>query len=78
MNQHDRDNLNFLLSADTKTLKDWHSKVDQDDLDYAMELLEAYSRELDERSAALLIEAKLAKQEHRYPEAMSVISKFML
>lgn len=78
MNQHDRNNLNFLLSIDGAALKEWQATVSQDDLDYAMELLQAYSQELKERSKALVIEAKLEQQDDSYPEAMSVLSKFML
>ena len=60
MNAHDRNNLNFLLSTDDKTFKDWYSKMDQDDHDYARELLNMYSLELKERSLELLVEAELA------------------
>jgi hypothetical protein len=60
MNAHDRDNLNFLLSTDDQTFKDWYSKMDQDDHDYARELWNMYSLELKERCLELLVEAELA------------------
>lgn len=60
MDQNDRDNLNFLLSIDDATFKDWYSKMDQDDHEYAQELLSKYSMELKERSVELLVEAELA------------------
>lgn len=44
--QDDLDNLRFLLTADRKTLADWESKMDQDDLDYADELIESYTKYL--------------------------------
>jgi hypothetical protein len=72
MNQHDRDNLNFLLSIDNGTFKDWYNKVDQDDREYARELLNTYSIELKERSLELLVEAQLALDPN-YTLAKSVI-----
>jgi hypothetical protein len=72
MNQHDRDNLHFLLTASPEVIKDWYSKMDQDDIDYAYELLAAYSKELDSKSQELLIEAEMAKMDD-YPDARRVI-----
>jgi hypothetical protein len=77
MNNHDRDNLDFLLSIDAETFKDWYSKMTPDDHDYASELLEKYSQELAERSQALVIEADLIHQNNNYREAMQVISRFL-
>jgi hypothetical protein len=59
MNQHDRDNLMFLLSIDDATFKDWYKQMDQDDHEYAQELLDMYALELKERSLELLVEAQL-------------------
>ena len=39
MNEHDRSNLEFLLSASPATLYDWYSKMVGDDHAYAVELL---------------------------------------
>ena len=46
MNQHDRDNLDFLLSASPEVIEDWYEQMGEDDIEYAFELLEAYSQEL--------------------------------
>jgi len=46
MNKHDRDNLNFLMNASKATLDDWYAKMDQDDIDYAFELLAQAKTEL--------------------------------
>jgi hypothetical protein len=73
MNEHDRSNLNFLLTASPSVLKDWESKVDTDDLEYAQELLNLYALELREQSAELLLEAKLAKLGDAYPEAKALL-----
>jgi hypothetical protein len=46
MNKHDRDNLNFLLTASKKTLNNWYASVDEDDIQYAFELLQMAKTEL--------------------------------
>ena len=46
MNQHDKDNLRFLLSASPDSLREWYESVGQDDHEYAMELIQTYKAEL--------------------------------
>jgi hypothetical protein len=46
VNEHDRDNLNFLLNASKETLDDWYAKMSQDDINYAFELIQAAKSEL--------------------------------
>ena len=53
MNDRDRDNLNFLLTASTEVLHDWYNHVDDDDIQYALELLHAYKLELIDEAAEL-------------------------
>jgi len=75
MNEHDRANLNFLLNASNEVLKDWESKMPEDDLEYAQELLNLYALELHERSSELLIEAEIARMGNEYPDALRVIKQ---
>lgn len=77
MNQHDRDNLMFLLTSSKETLQDWYNKMDEDDLRYAMELLEAYHRELDLRNM-LAEDFVPTREKDPYPEANAVLAKFRL
>lgn len=56
---HDRDNLQFLMACDQESLADWFAHTGTDDLDYAWELLTAYSLELAEQSRELRVEAQL-------------------
>ena len=77
MNQHDRDNLNFLLTASAKTLKDWQNQADEDDLIYAQEILAAYSEELKAKSLEILVEATLENLKE-YNEAKIALKKFTL
>lgn len=46
MNDHDKENLRFILTASEEVLYDWWDKISDDDKDYAQELLRAYRREL--------------------------------
>lgn len=72
MNKHDRDNLEYLLSLDAGAFEQWYESMDQDDLDYAQELMAMAAEELREQARALLIEAKMAKMD-RYVLAEKVI-----
>jgi hypothetical protein len=47
MSKEDRVNLNFLLTASAETLLEWYKSADEDDLEYADELLQAHGRVLD-------------------------------
>ena len=72
-NQWDRDNLEFLLNTKGDEFKAWHAQADADDLVYAQELMDAYSRELKLRAEELEIEANLALSNN--PEANRVIDR---
>ena len=71
-NDYDRKNLEFLLSCDTETLQDWFQHTGTDDLDYAWDLLSAYSRELDCLAEELRVEAELDTMDS-YPTVDSII-----
>ena len=75
MDKQDRDNLDFLLNSDPDTLFVWSPTVSQDDLEYAEELLEKYSKELDERQVAFDTEFALMGLTE-YPDAERVLRKF--
>ena len=49
MNQYDRENLNFLLSASRQQLEEWYNSIDHEDLHYAIGLLDKFEKELDIR-----------------------------
>lgn len=65
-NDRDRANLEFLMACDTESLQDWFQHTGTDDLDYAWELLSAYSLELDEQARELRVECELS-QYPNYP-----------
>jgi hypothetical protein len=74
MNEHDRQNLNFLLTASPTVIADWFTKVDDDDIAYAQELLAMAALELKEQALALRIEAELSIMD-RFEQAQAVIGK---
>ena len=39
MNKRDRDNLNFILSLNEEQFDDWMESLEEDDLNYAIELI---------------------------------------
>jgi hypothetical protein len=48
MDEQDKDNLHFLLNAEAENLVEVLSDMSEDDLDYALELLDKYEQNLDE------------------------------
>jgi len=53
VNQRDRDNLEFLLNASPEVLEDWYNQMDEDDIEYAFELLAQFKEELATKTYAL-------------------------
>jgi len=46
MNDWDKDNLYFLLTISSEVFEDWLSQADEDDIAYAIELLQEAKSEL--------------------------------
>lgn len=76
MNEHDRENLQFLLNAGEETLRDWYSKVDEDDHEYASEIMTMYSEELAIKSRFYAVEE--VDLTGLIPDAESYLKKFSL
>ena len=72
MNKHDRDNLQFLLSADKKTMDSWYQTVGEDDVEYALELLQLYRTELELREFEIID----TEAEQDLSQAQAVLSRF--
>ena len=77
MNQHDRKNLEFLLTADIAVIRDWAGKMDSDDIIYAQELLMQHADDLRERSREILIEAKMMRNSS-LDQAREILDRFTL
>lgn len=74
MNEHDRNNLNFLLNIDGETFEDWYAQTDEDDRLYAQELLALAAEELRDQARDLRIEAELSIMSS-FEQAQAVIGK---
>ena len=74
MNDHDRNNLNFLLNIDGETFEDWYAQTDEDDRVYAQELLALAAEELRDQAQDLRIEAELSMMS-TFEQAEAVIGK---
>ncbi len=74
MNDHDRNNLNFLLNIDGETFEDWYAQTDEDDRVYAQELLALAAEELHDQARDLRIEAELSMMT-TFEQAEAVIGK---
>lgn len=46
MSQRDIENLHFILNSTPESLEEWYAQADSDDIEYAQELMDAYSKEL--------------------------------
>jgi hypothetical protein len=72
MNDHDRGNLRFLLSADESAMQEWYNQVDQDDIEYALELLQLANAELTVKEMELAEAAETLD----LTQAQAVLSRF--
>lgn len=77
MNERDRQNLNFLLSATPEQIDEWHKSVPPDDVNYAMDLLLQYAIELDMLDAICQADKKVEAMGDVYPEAMAALHSVM-
>lgn len=72
MNAFDKDNLEFFLSADEKTLQEWYEWASDKDVAYAMRLFRTARAEMDLQMLELLDTVEDLTQ------ANSVLAKFKL
>lgn len=75
MNDYDRNNLNYIMGLDNEQFDAWAQEMPDDDIRYAIEIIQAARLELLEQEHALM-EADL--EESAFDEARSVLQKFRL
>lgn len=73
LNDHDANNLLFLLKSPESVLKDWYKKMGTDDHLYAQELLYILKEALDSKDIDLSL-----KRKKRFPVVEKIMEKFML
>lgn len=66
MNNHDYQNLQFLLNASRETIQEWYQTVTEDELAYATELLLIATLEIDDHAV---------EQMDSFPEARALLDK---
>ena len=69
MNRRDRENLKFLLTVSEESFNDWLSKADNDDVEYALELIKKAKLEY------MVKELELTDEVPNFNEAKAVIDK---
>ncbi len=72
MNDHDRNNLNFILSLDEDGFEKWYVTLSDDDVDYALELLKAARTEVAMKHSEIFDDVEDCT------EAVQVLKGFML
>jgi len=75
MDKWDRDNLNFLLSVDEDTFDEFMAQSSEDDIQYAIELIQTHKAELLTRQ--LELEDALV-EETGLDQARAVLNRFRL
>jgi hypothetical protein len=78
MNQHDLDNLRFLLTVDSETLRDWFNTVDEDDIVYATELLERAKTDVKAKVMMIDLLIDQSDEDMDLAPAADYLSKFTL
>lgn len=76
MNNFDRENVNFLLTASKADMEEWYRYATEDDYTYALEILRAARSELEMQELALLDSE--VEEASDLLEARSVLSRFAL
>lgn len=72
MNDHDLNNIRYIMSLDEHQFDEWMSKVGDDDINYAIEIIQARRIEL------MMEEALLNDEVEDLSEAQKVLTKFTL
>ncbi len=72
MNKHDRDNYLFLMSLTPEQFDEWFMTIDEDDVQYAMELIQMARSEIAEQLASLFDDVV------ELSDARDVLGKFTL
>jgi hypothetical protein len=70
MDENDRNNLNFLMSVSQKGLQEWYKQASEDDIQYALELMNWFQDELDEEA----LESKLLTSD--FKESKQILERF--
>ena len=74
MNDYDRNNLNFIMSLNGDEFEEWASGISDDDIEYAIELIQKARVEMVELQHDFIEEGL----DENFTEANAILKKFML
>lgn len=75
MNDWDRDNLNFILNTTDEAFSEWMFQADEDDIDYALELITKHREEINLKEYLLKCDnAEILDTE----EASTILQKYRI
>lgn len=74
-NEHDRQSLEFFLTADSEELKAWNAIATEHDIAYASALMKAYAKELELVAFENIIELQLEGMNNDYTEAALLVDR---
>jgi hypothetical protein len=72
VNQNDLNNLEFIMSLNVESIKQWWDSISEDDREYAMELLEHQKRILVEKKTNICLDADITDM----TQAKQLLSKW--
>ena len=72
---HDRQSLEFFLTADREELRAWNAIASEHDIAYASSLMKGYAKELELIAFENLIELQLETEHPNYTTANLVIDR---
>lgn len=75
MNEHDRNNLRYIMSLNDFDFDSWAMELSNDDISYAIEIIQQARLDLIEQEEKLLDEIAA---ENNFAEANAVLQKFRL
>ena len=75
MNEWDRDNLNFILNTSDEAFSEWILQADEDDIDYALELISKHREEITLKEYLLKADNEDVSC---FDEANTVLQKFRI
>ena len=78
MNNWDKNNLKFLMEINNDTFQDWLEKADDDDIEYALELIKRARTELTVKAMEIIDEAIEETSKGDFAIAKGYLQKYTL
>lgn len=76
MTERDKENLDFLLNVSEKTFVRWLFQADEDDIEYALELIQQHNKNIITKE--ILLRDEKNDSEIDTTQAKQILKRFML